>query len=475
VDCNAVQLRSVKAVTCPHAALSHLQAFTTLTSLSFEDLSEDLSDIPAKVDPCAALAGLTSLRCLSISTAAGSLLPGTSSLTNLTSLTAGQLTEEGVKLLRHLPAQLQALTMTIVGYGANPSYIDLSHVTGLTRFIATSARKDSDPGYGLIVATSYSRLGQYVSPKLPPNCRHLSVTDVYTAQPLLELQQLERLEIDRYFPAAGSQSALQQLSSLSSLNDLQINIKASDVTAGALQDLPALRGLRLRHTGKGDAADRVTAIGSSVLRQLAQLSALQRLSMQEVMLLNSTHCKVAEVFGSLCGLHSLWLSGCVVEGNCDGSYRGGCSSAQFAGIVGAIAGLPELRDLRLVRLSQWDEAASAALAAATQLTGLLVSGHWQDDCVSLVGQMHKLVGLRSLWVNSAKVECSDLAAAASSLVGLTELCWGLRTCDPQQLSTLFPGAALGRVKSMDLALVDDPCDKAVWGVQWWSPADGDWV
>lgn len=72
-------------------------------------------------------------------------------------------------------------------------------------------------------------------------------------------------------------------------------------------------------------------------------------------------------------------------------------------------------------------------------------------------------------------ECFDVEAAAANLVHLTELC--LRDCDPHLMHPKFPGAALGRVSvSMNLWCRPrlDPCDTALWRVQWWSSADGAW-
>jgi hypothetical protein len=68
-----------------------------------------------------------------------------------------------------------------------------------------------------------------------------------SAQPLLELQHLERLELHRCNPTDGYvEDALLQLSSLSSLTDVELNIRVEDFdeeAADALLALPSLRGL----------------------------------------------------------------------------------------------------------------------------------------------------------------------------------------------------------------------------------------
>jgi hypothetical protein len=410
---------------------------------------------------------------LELSAEANSLLPGTSSLTNLTSVSALQLTEDGVPQLRYLPPQLQELTMTLSPkYHPAQPVVDLAHLAGVTRLIASGDCEPNRHAYGLVLgAASYSVVPDQQVTKLPPNCRHLSVQDIESAQPLLELQQLERLEVGCY--CVKTQQALQQLSSLSRLTNLQLSTNAAAmeeefdvwamrmhqevVEATRWQGLPPLQELWLWHMSS---ETQWTYLSVPLLRPLSQHSTLQRLSMQGIEFEHHSPSGLADVFGGLQGLQSLWLSQCRVVGD---NRR-----AQLVGMVGAIARLPELRDLRLVALS-WDEAASAALAAATQLTGLLFStrtfGDFTPELTSLVGQVHKLVGLRSLWMDAA--EYFDVDAAASSVVHLTQLC--LRECDPLRLGAKFPGAALGRVrmsKYLYCSPGEDACDKGFWRVQW---------
>jgi hypothetical protein len=199
-----------------------------------------------------------------------------------------------------------------------------------------------------------------------------------------------------------------------------------------------------------------------VVRKLLTLSALQRLNMQKIMLPDSNECRLADAVRGLHGLQSLRLNGCVIGGG-----------NNFASVVSAIAGLPELRDLRLASMPQWDDAASVALAAATQLTGLmLLSKHNSSEFASLMGQVHKLRGLRRLWADCAGMDRFDVAAAAASLTGLTELC--LLDCDSLLLHTKFPAVALGCVWHGVSVWGCDPLSRGAWEVKWWSPAEGTW-
>lgn len=116
-----------------------------------------------------------------------------------------------------------------------------------------------------------------------------------------------------------------------------------------------------------------------------------------------------------------------------------CRSAEFADVVTAIAGLPRLCDLRLASMQQWDEAASRALAAATQLTGLLFKG---NTLASLQEQVHKLCGLRSLWMYADEGVHFDEDAAATNLKQLTRLCLPFAEL---RLSPKSPRARLGHV------------------------------
>jgi hypothetical protein len=166
------------------------------------------------------------------------VLPGTNSLTNLTCLSISHLyPDEGVPQLRHLPAQLQQLTMSLLCYESTPFTIDLSHVTGLTRLAAAG---DGQVQNGWIVEQH---------DKLPPNCLHLSVQDVLSAQPLLQLHQLERLEVKFcWWKGLQTLQQLSRLSRLSSLTDLQVDIESELLDTDALQRLPSLKGLQLLHT-----------------------------------------------------------------------------------------------------------------------------------------------------------------------------------------------------------------------------------
>jgi hypothetical protein len=421
-----------------------------------------------KATACAALGSLVSLRCLDINALISSdLLPATSSLTNLTSLSALGLTpHQGVLNLRHLPPQLQELTMSITTFFAPETAetlpgIDLSHVTGLTRLMAPAVEQSVRDGW--VVGLS----GE-TEDKLPPNCRRLSVADVVSAQPLLELQHLERLELRGCrLSDEGVQEALQQLSSLSTLTHLQLNIAmghldegtdedTDEVAADVLLALPSLRGLRLWYRGL-EAGD-CFGVDIPGLRTLAKLTALQRLSMNELALPDSIECRLADAFCGLRGLQSLFLCGCWIP--------------ELASVVGAIAGLPELRDVCLADLDKWDEAASAV----TQLTGLLfVAGRENSiEFASLVGQVHQLSGLHRLWMHSAGMDRFDVDAAAASLTWLTELC--LRDCGPHLLGPKFPRATLGHILPgchLD-TLGIDTLNRSAFQVCWWSPDKGGW-
>ena len=288
-----------------------------------------------------------------------------------------------------------------------------------------------------------------------------------SAQPLLELQQLQRLvlrECDLSVEVA--QEALQQLSRVSSLTDLQLNIDVehiNEVTAEVLLALPSLRGLRLWYRGWG--AEGSVAVATPVLRKLFQLSALQRLNLQQLVLSNSSECRLADAVCGLRGLQSLRLYRCKIgQGN---------RKAEVAGFVGAFASLPELQDLRLGLLPKWDQAALAIFVAATQLTGLMfVSERNSSEFVSLVGQVHKLTKLRRLWMDSPGMDWFAVDVAAASLTGLTELC--LRGCDPQLLGPKFPGAAFGDIWGGCDLWDSNPLSRASWRVKWWSRTEGDW-
>jgi hypothetical protein len=293
-----------------------------------------------------------------------------------------------------------------------------------------------------------------------------------SAKPLLKLQHLERLEIHRCnLTDERVQDALQQLSSLSTLTDIQLNIETEDVVVGVdetaadvLLGLPSLRGLQLWCSG-WVAADDYLFIDPPVLSKLFKVSALQRLSLQKLRLLSS---RLADAICGLRGLQSLRWDGC-----CVGFGNNIVNNNEFASVVGAIARLPELRDLRLAFLPQWDEAASAALAAATQLTGLMfLSKRNCAETASLAGQVHKLSGLRWLWIDTPGMVRCDMDAAAASLTGLTELC--IRVRDPHLLAAKFPHAALGHIRYDSGQWLDDPLRRHAWQVWWWSPAEGEW-
>jgi hypothetical protein len=213
-DAGIPQLQSVRGFASTIAALFHLQTFTSLTSLRLQGIKRKSPSILDRAEACAAVAGLVSLRCLSINVQTDDLLPATSSLTNLTSLSIEHLTPyEGVPNLWYLPAQLQELTMTLYLDGDDQPHIDLSHVTGLTRLMAPAVDRTEHDGW----VVGFGGSGD----KLPPNCRHLSVEDVLSAQPLLELQHLERLELQSCWPSDEHvHGALQQLSSIGSLTGL---------------------------------------------------------------------------------------------------------------------------------------------------------------------------------------------------------------------------------------------------------------
>jgi hypothetical protein len=222
------QLQSVQAVAFPRGALIHLQTFTTLTSLQIQGvLGMHKVDVTVWQEACTALAGLTSLRCLTVEKNADGLLEGVGSLTNLTSLAVKQLRcTHGLPKLRHLPPQLQELTMTLYLNAQMPP-IDLSHVTGLTRLMAAADNNKCDGwlvGCGLLEGGSHaSIIVAPVEDKLPPNCRQLSVEGVVSAQPLLELPHLEQLKLRECdLSDEVVQEALQQISSISSLTDLQL-------------------------------------------------------------------------------------------------------------------------------------------------------------------------------------------------------------------------------------------------------------
>jgi hypothetical protein len=323
------------------------------------------------VQESAALAGLTSLRCLVLNTASNELLPGTAALTNLTSLSLQQLRlDEGVPRLQHLPQQLKELTMTL--FGEQPHAVDLSHVTGLTRLLSKKVLgKDMT---GLLIKHGVL---------LPPQLSHIAVDDVLSVQPLLQLQCLQRLELHLCSPKEVEHNL--QLSTLTRLSDLPISVDAEEfeLVADAWPRLPSLRSLQVGFWRFGRLGRHLLSVPG--LRILPQVTALQHLRLHHLQL--TTDSRVVDVFRGLSGLQSLGLQDCVVgvEEN---------NSALFAGMVAAIASLPELRDLRLVHMPQWDEAASVALSSATQLTGRMVYG---KEFASLVSQqVHKLRGLGSL-------------------------------------------------------------------------------
>jgi hypothetical protein len=144
-------LKSFQANAFPDAALVHLNPFTSLTSMRLQAISYSSGMTGTEV--CAALAGLTSLRCLAINTCADDLLPGTSSLTNLTSLYVKRVTcWEGVSNMRYLPPQLQELTMPIHLFGGMQPPVDLSHITGLTRLMAAAVDPNGCDGWAVWTA-----------------------------------------------------------------------------------------------------------------------------------------------------------------------------------------------------------------------------------------------------------------------------------------------------------------------------------
>lgn len=427
------QLRRIEAYALPPGTLARLQPFSALTSLSMQGLSDDRDHY---VEEAAALGRLTSLQHLVLNTASSDLLPGTSALTNLTSLSLGQLVaEKGVPRLQHLPPQLQELTMTLflMPYVAKP-VVDLSHVTNLTRLVAVPG----DGSSGLEVVPGVA---------LPANLAHLAVADVLSVQALLQLPLL-RLELHNCWNT--DLERMLQLSSLTSLSYLQvllINAEQLDLTADALPRLSSLRGLQV-----GRWLGSVSYVGAPALRTLQQLTALQSLRLQRLQLPDSSSCRVADVVRAMSGLQHLGIAECVV----------GSGSAAWAGVGAAIAALPALRDVRLADISQWNEAASVALSAATQVTSLTVVG---GELSSLVGLVHKLSGLGRLWIDPGACRAGgfDVDAAAASLKQLTQLCVCLAGGgDP--LVQGFPGAAVGH----SFGCIGDPLERTPWHVQWWS-------
>jgi hypothetical protein len=176
------QLQSIQGVAASLAVLSHLQPFTALTSLRLEGVSS--MNQADKALACAALESLVSLRCLEINALTDpDLLPCTSSLTNLTSLSALALTpNEGVPNLRYLPPQLQELTMTMRLTREDQPVIDLSHVTGLTRL--TAVRRTGWLGDWALYEVGWA--AREAATQLPPlvsRRRHVSTAAVGAATP----------------------------------------------------------------------------------------------------------------------------------------------------------------------------------------------------------------------------------------------------------------------------------------------------
>jgi hypothetical protein len=268
----------------------------------------------------------------------------------------------------------------------------------------------------------------------------LSVDGLVSAQPLLELQHLGRLRIqDCQLGSVDVQHALQQLSNLSTLTDLQISMRAGDLDEGAadvLLSLSFLRGLRVWYNGYGDDCHSHHDghdVDIPVMRKLLKLSSLQTFNKDHLMLPNSSEYRLADAVCGMRGLQSLRLYGCMI-GPDD-------SSADCQKVVRALSALPALRNLRLGCLWFWDQAALADFAAAAQLTGLMLVSYFEHcELVSFVGQVHKLSGLRSLWMDTPGMDLFDVDAAAASLTGLTELC--LKHCNRRLVGNKFPGAIL---------------------------------
>jgi hypothetical protein len=233
----------------------------------------------------AALGRLTALRRLHVTNDRTMPYDALVPLCSLQQLTHLQLQSVQPAHLQELPPWLQQLHVAhinpTVAHGDSAQQqqrrfqLQLGHLTGLT-----SLRVGARPSY-----LRYDSARHLVSDcdvmtaasQLPPNLQELSWPDCSNIEPLLCLQQLQRLQLHRIEQKQLDAFQLLQLCNVSSLTELQLGYgKAECITASAAaawQQLPSLRVLSLYCTN-GDGSRSVLA---EVIQQLGSLQRLARL------------------------------------------------------------------------------------------------------------------------------------------------------------------------------------------------------
>ncbi|WIA23372.1 hypothetical protein OEZ85_000135 [Tetradesmus obliquus] len=263
--------------------LQALQAASQLTHLALiRDSLEAFAGCSAAI---AALAGLTSLRSISISSWDFSVCPAPlfralQGLTSLTRLTVSRVT--GTSKLRYLPQSLLSLDLGVCSSG-----ICLSHLTNLTSLrtdklfsleagdllpasLQQLAIGEINSVQRLVGLTGLRDLSAYAShvPQLRLQrlarsltqltrvqlCYQSGADDAAAAWPLLPLQHLELQEVDAVTDATIQPATLQQIGNLTQLTYLYIqrldSVQADTwEVASVLGNLRQLRGLRLWAAG----------------------------------------------------------------------------------------------------------------------------------------------------------------------------------------------------------------------------------
>ncbi|WIA43854.1 hypothetical protein OEZ86_010269 [Tetradesmus obliquus] len=269
-----------------HASASILQALQAATQLTHLALTRDSLEAFAGCSTAmAALAGLTGLRSISISSWDFSVCPAPlfralQGLTSLTGLIVSRVT--GTSKLRYLPQSLLSLDLGVCSSG-----ICLSHLTNLT-----SLRTDK------LFSLEAGDL-------LPASLQQLAIGEINSVQRLVGLTNLRDLSA---YASHVPQLRLQRLArSLTQLTRVQLCYQSGADDAAAAWPLLPLQHLELQEV---DALTDTTILPAT-LQQIASLTQLTYLYIQRLDSVQADTWEVARVLGNLRQLRGLrlWAAG----------------------------------------------------------------------------------------------------------------------------------------------------------------------
>jgi hypothetical protein len=228
----------------------------------------------------AALCQLTALRRVHVVNDRAMPDAALASLSSLRQLVSLQLQSVKPAHLQELPPWLQQLDVAHINPAVTSRQqqvlrLQLGHLTGMTALRLGARPSYSQGGYesarhcDIITAES----------QLPPNLQELSWPDCSSTEPLLHLQQLQRLQLHRIEQQLDAAQLL-QLCDISSLTELQLGYgRAESIAASAAatwQRLPSLRALSL-YCSSGDACPTARSVQADVVQQVRSLQGLTRL------------------------------------------------------------------------------------------------------------------------------------------------------------------------------------------------------